>query len=181
MALDWQVFCKETTTGDLVEGCFGRGVDQTYLNWILSAWGWTLTVALLALCVALFFGLIVGTLRTLPSHPWLVRLGNGHREVHRVCDVLRVVPVARELAGDLRDHPFVAPEAVTETGLPSYGWWKGVGLATANEARRWVRWRLLKLPAMTDAEADRFIASLDPPKREDLLRRAKDGKGVAGF
>jgi hypothetical protein len=112
---------------------------------------------------------------------WLVRLGNGHRQVQRVCDVLRVVPVARELAGDLRDHPFVASEAVTETGLPSYGWWKGVGLATANEARRWVRWRLLKLPAMTDAEADRFIASLDPPKREDLLRRAKDGKGVAGF
>ena len=83
MALDWQVFCKETTTGDLVEGCFGRGVDQTYLNWIVSAWGWTLTVALLALCVALFFGLIVGTLRTLPSHPWLVRLGNAWVELFR--------------------------------------------------------------------------------------------------
>ncbi len=29
MALDWQVFCKETTSGDLIEGCFGRGGDQT--------------------------------------------------------------------------------------------------------------------------------------------------------
>jgi hypothetical protein len=45
MALDWRVFCKETTTGERVAGCFGRGVDQTYLNWIISAWGWTLTVA----------------------------------------------------------------------------------------------------------------------------------------
>ena len=83
MALDWRVFCKETTTGDLVEGCFGRGGDQTYLNWIVSAWGWTLTVALLALCVALFFGLIVGTLRTLPDRPWLVRLGNAWVELFR--------------------------------------------------------------------------------------------------
>ena len=83
MALDWRVFCKETTSGDLIEGCFGRGGDQTYLNWILSAWGWTLTVALLALCVALFFGLVVGTLRTLPASPWLVRLGNAWVELFR--------------------------------------------------------------------------------------------------
>ena len=83
MALNWQVFCKETTSGDLIEGCFGRGGDQTYVNWILSAWGWTLTVALCALCVALFFGLIVGTLRTLPSSPWLVRLGNAWVELFR--------------------------------------------------------------------------------------------------
>ncbi len=83
MALDWQVFCKETTTGDMVAGCFGRGGDQTYLNWIVSAWGWTMTVALLALCVALFFGLIVGTLRTLPASPWLVRLGNAWVELFR--------------------------------------------------------------------------------------------------
>jgi glutamate/aspartate transport system permease protein len=33
--------------------------------------------------VALFFGLIVGTLRTLPSHPWLVRLGNAWVELFR--------------------------------------------------------------------------------------------------
>ena len=83
MALDWRVFCKETTTGDLVEGCLGRGGDQTYLNWIISAWGWTLTVALFALCVALFFGLIIGTLRTLPANPWLVRLGNAWVELFR--------------------------------------------------------------------------------------------------
>ena len=37
MAWDWKVFCKETTTGDIIAGCFGKGGDQTYLNWILSA------------------------------------------------------------------------------------------------------------------------------------------------
>jgi len=83
MALDWQVFCKETTTGDMVVGCLGRGGDQTYLNWIFTAWGWTLTVALLALIVALSCGLIVGTLRTLHDSPWLVRLGNVWVELFR--------------------------------------------------------------------------------------------------
>lgn len=83
MAWDWQVFCKETTTGDVVAGCLGRGGDQTYLNWILSAWGWTLTVALSALVVALVAGLVVGTMRTLPSSPWLVRLANAWVELFR--------------------------------------------------------------------------------------------------
>ena len=36
---DWQVFCKETTTGDVVASCFGRAGDITYLDWMLSAWG----------------------------------------------------------------------------------------------------------------------------------------------
>jgi glutamate/aspartate transport system permease protein len=83
MAWDWQVFCKETTTGEVLAGCFGKGGDQTYLNWILSAWGWTLTVALSALVVALVAGLVIGTLRTLPNSPWLVRLGNTWVELFR--------------------------------------------------------------------------------------------------
>lgn len=83
MAWDWQVFCKETTTGEQIAGCFGKGGDQTYLNWILSAWGWTLTVALTALVVALVMGLIVGTARTLPNSPWLVRIANGYVELFR--------------------------------------------------------------------------------------------------
>ncbi len=83
MAWDWQVFCKETTTGDIIAGCFGKGGDQTYLNWIFSAWGWTLTVALFALVVALVTGLIVGTIRTLPNSPWLVRIGHAWVELFR--------------------------------------------------------------------------------------------------
>jgi glutamate/aspartate transport system permease protein len=83
MAWDWQIFCKETTTGDIIAGCFGKSGDQTYLNWILSAWGWTLTVSLAALVVALVMGLVVGTIRTLPNSPWLVRLGNVWVELFR--------------------------------------------------------------------------------------------------
>lgn len=83
MAWDWQLFCKETATGEIIAGCFGKGGDQTYLNWILSAWGWTLTVAFSALVVALLMGLIMGTLRTLPNNPWLVRLGNAWTELFR--------------------------------------------------------------------------------------------------
>ncbi len=83
MAWNWQVFCKETTTGETVTGCFGRGGDETYLNWIVSAWGWTLTVSLFALLVALLTGLAIGTIRTLPDKPWLVRFGNAWVELFR--------------------------------------------------------------------------------------------------
>ncbi len=83
MAWDWQVFCKETTTGDILPSCFGKDGDITYLDWILSAWGWTLSVALSALVLALLLGLIMGTFRTLPSSPWLVRLGNAWVELFR--------------------------------------------------------------------------------------------------
>jgi glutamate/aspartate transport system permease protein len=83
MAWDWQLFCKETATGEIIQGCFGKKPDVTYLDWIISAWGWTLTVAFCALVVALLCGLVVGTLRTLPNSPWLVRLGNAWTELFR--------------------------------------------------------------------------------------------------
>ncbi len=82
MAWDWQVFCKETTSGEVVAGCFGRGGDVTYLDWIISAWGWTLSVALLALVVALLFGSVVGILRTTPNK-WFVGFGNAWTELFR--------------------------------------------------------------------------------------------------
>ncbi|WP_428425767.1 amino acid ABC transporter permease [Methylibium sp.] len=62
--------------------CFGSGGDITYLDWMLSAWGWTLSVALLALLVALVVGSLVGILRTLPDKR-LVLLGNAWTEVFR--------------------------------------------------------------------------------------------------
>ena len=46
---EWKVFCKETSSGEILPGCFGTGGDVTYLSWMVSAWGWTLSVALLAL------------------------------------------------------------------------------------------------------------------------------------
>ncbi len=79
---DWQVFCKETTSGDVVASCFGKGGDITYLNWILSAWGWTLSVAVLALIVALVVGSFMGIFRTAPDKR-LVFIGNAWTELFR--------------------------------------------------------------------------------------------------
>lgn len=78
------------------------------------------------------------------------------------------------------DEP-VKIEANGVEGLPSDGWTKHEPLALARKARQWVRWKLLHLPHMTDAECDRFIASLWPAKREELFRRAVDGQDATDF
>ena len=67
---DWQVFLQDT------------GGGQTYLNWMMSAWGWTLSVAACALVVALSVGSLMGILRTTPNK-WLVALGNTWTELFR--------------------------------------------------------------------------------------------------
>ncbi|GMV44932.1 MAG: hypothetical protein AMXMBFR66_03300 [Pseudomonadota bacterium] len=82
MAWDWQVFCKDITTGEQVAGCLGRGRDVTYLNWLLSAWGWTVSVSALALLVALVAGSLVGILRTTPDRR-LVLFGDAWTELFR--------------------------------------------------------------------------------------------------
>ncbi len=83
MSWDWQVFCEDTLTREAGSSCFGQGGDITYLDWLLSAWGWTVSVSLLALLLALVVGALVGTLRTLPGSPWVVRLGNAWVELFR--------------------------------------------------------------------------------------------------
>jgi glutamate/aspartate transport system permease protein len=67
---DWQVFLQDT------------GGGETYLDWMLSAWGWTLSVSVLALVVALAVGSLMGILRTTPSRG-LVLLGNVWTEAFR--------------------------------------------------------------------------------------------------
>jgi glutamate/aspartate transport system permease protein len=66
----WQVFLEDT------------GGGQNYLQWLLSAWGWTLSVALLALVVALVVGSVIGILRTVPSKV-LSGFGEAWTEVFR--------------------------------------------------------------------------------------------------
>ncbi|MET4579946.1 amino acid ABC transporter permease [Ottowia thiooxydans] len=107
--MDWKVFCQDTLTGDVVAGCFGTKVDPTYLNWLFSAWGWTVGVSLTALIIALLAGSIIGVLRTLPDSPWLVRLGNAWVELFRNIPLLvqvflwyHVVPA---LVPPMRDFP----------------------------------------------------------------------------
>jgi len=70
MTWDWQFFLRDT------------GGGQTYLDWMLSAWGWTLSVSLLGLVVALVFGALMGILRTVPSRG-LQLLGNAWTELFR--------------------------------------------------------------------------------------------------
>lgn len=82
MTWDWQIFCTETVTGEVLPACFGRGGDITYLNWLMSAWGWTLSVSALALIVALVFGSLMGILRTTPDRR-LVFFGNAWTELFR--------------------------------------------------------------------------------------------------
>jgi len=67
---DWQVFLQDT------------GGGQTYLDWMLSAWGWTMSVAIGALIVALFVGSLMGILRTTPNK-WLVMIGETWTELFR--------------------------------------------------------------------------------------------------
>jgi len=69
---DWQIFLQDP-----------GGEYPSYLQWMLSAWGWTVSVALLALVVALVLGSLVGIIRTLPDSPWLVRFGNAWVELFR--------------------------------------------------------------------------------------------------
>jgi len=71
MTWDWQVFLQDDGSG------------RTYLEWMLEAWRWTLAVAASAWLVAMVVGAVVGTVRTLPDRPWLVRLGNAWVELFR--------------------------------------------------------------------------------------------------
>jgi glutamate/aspartate transport system permease protein len=70
MSWEWQVFFQDT------------GGGQTYLNWMMSAWGWTLLVSGCALAVALVMGSLMGILRTTPVKGF-VWIGNAWTEVFR--------------------------------------------------------------------------------------------------
>ena len=88
MALDWTVFCKNTTEGTLEPGCWAKGADITYLEWMMHAWGWTVSVAVCAWVIAVLVGGLVGTARTLPNSPILVRLANAWVELFRNVPIL---------------------------------------------------------------------------------------------
>jgi glutamate/aspartate transport system permease protein len=70
MNLDLKVFLQDT------------GGGETYLNWLMTAWGWTLMVSSLALVVALLTGSLMGILRTTPTKAF-VWLGNVWTELFR--------------------------------------------------------------------------------------------------
>ncbi len=83
MNMEWSVFCQDTLTNEAVPGCFGKGDDVTYLDWMFDAWGWTVSISLSALLLALLVGSVIGVARTLPRSPWLARFGHAWVEVFR--------------------------------------------------------------------------------------------------
>jgi glutamate/aspartate transport system permease protein len=98
MTWDWQVFLNDDGSG------------RTYLEWMFDAWGWTLSVAGSAWVVAMLFGALMGTFRTLPNSPWLVRLGNVWVELFRNIPLLvqiflwyfvvpKMIPSMKEVPG----------------------------------------------------------------------------------
>ena len=92
MSWNWEVFCKSTLEEDFSPVCFGTGGEITYLDWMMSAWGWTLSVSALGLTIAMFLGVVMGTLRTLPTGNYLTRflvlIGNVWVELFRNIPVL---------------------------------------------------------------------------------------------
>ena len=98
MTWDWRVFLTDDGSG------------RTYLQWMFNAWGWTLSVAGSAWVVAMLFGVLMGTLRTLPNSPWLARLSNAWVELFRNIPLLvqifiwyfvvpKIFPAMKEVPG----------------------------------------------------------------------------------
>ncbi len=82
-----EVMCKSTSDDTVYSSCFAGKGDLTYLQWLLQAWGWTLTVALVALVIALVLGLVIGVLRTLPHKGWAF-FGEAWTELFRNVPIL---------------------------------------------------------------------------------------------
>jgi len=96
MNWDWKVFLNDDGSG------------RTYLQWMFDAWGWTLSVAGASWVVAMLFGALVGTMRTLPNSPWAVKLANAWVELFRNVPLLvqifiwyfvvpKIIPPMKEL------------------------------------------------------------------------------------
>lgn len=52
---NWGIFLEQVQAG-----------EETYLDWLLTGFGWTLAVSLTAWAIALLLGISIGTLRTVP-------------------------------------------------------------------------------------------------------------------
>ena len=68
---NWGIFFEQVQNG-----------DETYLNWLINGFGWTVAVSVSAWVIALTLGSVIGTLRTTPR-PWVVMLGNAWVECFR--------------------------------------------------------------------------------------------------
>ena len=77
------IFCRDTVDRELVGNCLKSAAgDTTYLHALLMGWGTAVSLALLALVVAMVFGMVMGILRTTP-HRGLQLLGDAWTEAFR--------------------------------------------------------------------------------------------------
>ena len=107
---EWQVFLKDD------------GGGRTYLDWMLSAWGWTLSVALCAWIIALVAGSVIGTIRTVPRPLWR-RVGDAWVELFRNIPLLiqiflwyHVVPAIFPVLKGVPDFPETLPSTAVSPG-----------------------------------------------------------------
>ncbi|EJF75773.1 amino acid ABC transporter permease [Bartonella alsatica] len=66
--MDFSFLCKDDLNQTLVVGCFGTpGVNHTYLDTLLDSFKNTVILSVSSLILAVFLGIIIGTIRTLPN------------------------------------------------------------------------------------------------------------------
>ncbi|EJF80986.1 amino acid ABC transporter permease [Bartonella doshiae] len=66
--MDFSFLCTDDLTQTLVAGCLGTpGISHTYLDTLLDGLKNTIFLSITSLILAIFFGVIIGTMRTLPN------------------------------------------------------------------------------------------------------------------
>jgi glutamate/aspartate transport system permease protein len=144
MNLDWQIFCKSTTGVAQLPGCFGQGGEISYLQWLLSAWGWTAAVAACGFILALAAGMAIGTLRTMDTMTTL----RGRRALAAVAvawtELFRNIPLLVQVFLWYHVLPYLVPvlKAVPAWLLASVA----LGLFTSARIAEQVRAALQALP-----------------------------------
>ncbi|MFC0179085.1 amino acid ABC transporter permease [Thorsellia kenyensis] len=83
MSLDFSFLCFDTITLEAAEKCFRSVEEETYFDWLVSAFGWTISVALCSLAIAFMLGIVIGTLRTLPNRKVIPWFANAYVELFR--------------------------------------------------------------------------------------------------
>lgn len=134
---DWEVFCTDTISGEVASKCFGTGGDTTYLDWMLSAWGWTLSVSACALVIGLIVGTLIGVART-ADNKWIVRAASAW------IDLFRNIPLLLQIF--LWYH--VAPQMIPWlSGMPRFVLVViGLGIFTSSRIAEQVRSGIQALP-----------------------------------
>jgi len=131
------IMCKSTVDDTMYPSCFAGKGDVTYLQWLLQSWGWTLTVALVALVIALVLGLAIGVMRTLPNK-WVALFGEAWTELFRNVPILIQLLIWYHLVPEL-----IPPlKAVSPTVLACIG----LGLFTSARVGQQVKAGIATIP-----------------------------------